>query len=147
MGAGRSRWLSGVLASLVVAGCYSQPPMEVEGNLSVRGGDLGDWELDPGVCLTGEPIGFVGVDLSSHEGDRCVRFMDDPFEGPVVIAYIPGTTDGREFLPRDCNEFDITIERTKDQYGAIYNVGGSMTLDCATEAGAIVGELVFDGCW
>lgn len=137
----------GVLASIVLAGCYSQPPMEVEGNLTVRGAELGEWQLDPGVCLTGEPVGFEGVDLSSHEGDRCVRFMDDPFQGPVVVAYIPNTTDGREFLPSECNEFHVRLERTKDQSGAIYNVGGTMTLDCENEAGSISGELVFDGCW
>lgn len=147
MSASRSRWVSGVLASLVIAACYSPPPMQVEGNLEVRGAELGHWYLDPGICLTGEPDGFEGVDLSSSAGDHCVRFIDDPDEGPLVVAYIPGTTEGRKFAPDDCSKFHVYLERTKDQDDVIYNVGGNMTIDCESEDGTIAGELVFDGCW
>jgi hypothetical protein len=141
MGVGR------ILPFVLVVGCYTAPPMGVEGDIQSRGGDLGDWDLHPAICLTGEPVGFEGIDLSSEDGQHCVRFVDDPFQGPTVVGYIPGTDQGREFLPRDCNEFFVRIERTKDQTGAIYNVGGVMTIDCQTDDGSLVGDLAFDGCW
>ena len=87
-----------VAGASILAGCYEPPPMRVEGNLSVRGEELGNWELDPGICAGGF---YKGIDVSSADGERCVRFIDDPELGPIVVAFIPGTLDGFVAAPEE----------------------------------------------
>ncbi|MBV1862698.1 MAG: hypothetical protein KUG77_30025 [Nannocystaceae bacterium] len=125
-------------------GCYETPPMSLEGNLSVRGQELGTWDLDPGIC-----VGGFGqeIDVSSHDGERCVRFVDDAERGPSIIAFVPGTLDGFVFTEADCDEFYVRLDRTVDQRGLLYDHGGEMALDCTTENGTISGRVQFDGCW
>ncbi len=139
-----SRWvgLSWVVAAL--AGCYETPDMTLEGNIEVRGQELGEWSLDPGICAGGF---YRGVDVSSADGERCVRFVDHPDEGPQVIAFIPGTLDGFVFTEDDCDTFYVKLTRTVDQHDTLYNHGGIIDVECASEAGEISGRVEFDGCW
>ena len=127
-----------------ITGCYDPPAMSLEGNVTVRGEQLGQWTLDPGICVGGL---YTGVDLSSADGERCIRFIDDPDEGPVVMAFIPGTLDGFVFTEDDCDTFYVRLDRTVDQQDRLYNHGGEIELSCATEAGTIEGRVEFDGCW
>lgn len=128
----------------ILAGCYEPPPMRINGNLSVRGEELGNWELDPGICAGGF---YKGIDVSSGDGERCVRFIDDPELGPIVVAFIPGTLDGFVFSEDDCDTFYVRLDRTVDQQDRLYNHGGEIELSCATEDGFIEGRVEFDGCW
>lgn len=134
----------GMFASVAASGCYQAPPMTLEGNLSVRGEELGEWKLDPGICAGGF---FKGIDVSSHDGERCVRFVDDAELGPHVVAFIPGTLDGFVFTEDDCETFYVRLDRVVDQQDQLYNHGGEIELRCVTEAGTIEGHVEFDGCW
>ena len=131
-------------ASTALSGCYEPPPMTVEGNLSVQGEELGTWNLDPGICIGGFS---QEIDVSSHDGERCVRFVDDEELGPTIVAFIPGTLDGFVFTEDDCEEFYVRLDRTVDQKGLLYNHGGEMVVDCTSENGTISGRVKFDGCW
>jgi|GEM_PF-2321597 len=130
--------------TLGATGCYEAPPMSVEGNLSVRGEELGQWDLDPGICAGGF---YDGIDVSSHDGERCIRFVNDAELGPVVVAFVPGTLDGYVFTEDDCDTFSVRLDRTVDQRDNLYNHGGEIELDCAGEHGMIEGRVEFDGCW
>ena len=141
----RSGWIGlGLVVACASSGCYEAPPMSVEGNLSVQGEELGAWELDPGICIGGFS---QEIDVSSHDGERCVRFVDDDELGPTIVAFIPGTLDGFVFTEEDCEEFYVRLDRTVDQKGLLYNHGGEMVLNCASENGTISGRVQFDGCW
>lgn len=141
----RRTWIGlGFVIASASTGCYETPPMTVEGNLSVQGQELGTWELDPGICIGG----FTQeIDVSSHDGERCVRFVDDAELGPTIVAFVPGTLDGFVFTEDDCEEFYVRLDRTVDQKGLLYNHGGEMVLDCTSENGTISGRVKFDGCW
>jgi hypothetical protein len=118
--------------------------MRVEGNITVRGEQLGSWDLDPGICVGGF---YTGIDISSADGERCVRFIDDPELGPIVVAFIPGTLDGFVFNEDNCETFYVRLDRTVDQQDRLYNHGGEIEISCATDDGVIEGRVQFDGCW
>ncbi len=134
----------GLVASAASVSCYDAPPMSLEGNITVRGEELGEWTLDPGICAGGF---YKGIDVSSMDGERCVRFVDDPDVGPAIIAFIPGTLDGFVFTEDDCDTFYVRLDRTVDQNDSLYNHGGEINISCASEAGFIEGHVEFDGCW
>lgn len=127
-----------------IGGCYQAPDMKVEGNVSVRGEQLGEWQLDPGICASGF---YEGIDISSEDGERCIRFVNDPELGPTVVAFIPGTLDGFVFTEDDCETFYARLDRTVDQQDYIYSHGGELKIACSSEHGTIEGHVEFDGCW
>ncbi|MBV1858613.1 MAG: hypothetical protein KUG77_09400 [Nannocystaceae bacterium] len=112
--------------------------MTVEGNLSAQGEELGSWDLDPGICIGGFR---QEIDVSSHDGERCVRFVDDAELGPIIVAFIPGTLDGFVFTEDDCEEFYVRLDRTVDHKGLLYNHGDEMVLDRTSENGTISGRV------
>lgn len=129
----------------MTGGCYQAPPMSVEGNIDVRGELLGgEWSLDPGICAGGF---YKGIDVSSADGSRCVRFVEHPEDGPQIHAFVPGTDEGFVFTEDDCDTFYVRLDRTVDQDGNLYNHGGEIELECASEVGTVVGHVEFDGCW
>ena len=134
----------GILAVGLLGGCYEAPPMTIEGNLSVSGERLGEWTLDPGICAGGF---YKGVDVSSRDGQQCVRFIDDPEIGPHIFAFIPGEFEGVVFTEDQCEEFYVRLDRTVDQDGFVYNHGGVIDVECSTEDGTVSGRVEFDGCW
>lgn len=140
----RGRMLGSLLVIAAATGCYQAPSMSVEGNLEVNSERVGDWSLNPGICIGG----YNGsIDVSSHDGEHCVRFVDDPERGPSVIAVAPDTLEEIAFTEADCDQFYVRRTRTLDQGGSLYNHGGVIDVDCQTSEGSIQGVVQFDGCW
>ena len=135
----------GLVGMSAMAACYEAPPMSLEGNITVRGEELGEWNLDPGICAGG--FYYKGVDVSSLDGERCMRFIDDPELGPSIVVFEPGTLDGHLFTESDCDTFYVRLDRVVDQQDRLYNHGGEIELSCATEDGFVEGHVEFDGCW
>jgi hypothetical protein len=135
------RTLLVVVASFLAAGCHSE---EITGNLFARGGALGDWALDPYVCLSGEPAGWKGVDLLGS--DTSVRLRIHPREGALVIAYRPREHEPHVFSPARCEWFGATFEQTNTYVEEVRVVNGEIDIDCETDAGTLYGHVAFEGC-
>jgi hypothetical protein len=128
--------------SLVAAGCHS--PEDISGNLFARGGDLGDWALDPIVCLSGEPAGWKGVELIG-EGTS-VRLVIHPREEALVTVRSPRTQQWHVFPPATCTWFGATYERTNAYIEDVRLVNGEIDVDCESDVGRLFGRVSFQGC-
>ena len=134
----------GLLAIVLsITGCFDE---DLSGSLHSRGGDLGDWDLYPEVCYSGEPEGFLGVDIGTEDFAYSVRYVQDPAQGPIVVAFLPMSSQRRLFYPEDCFDFEVYLKRTNEYIDDIELLDGFIDVHCETEAGSLEGRIEFEGC-
>lgn len=112
---------------------------EVSGHLSAQI-DNAAFEFVPSDCRSGEPYGFVGVDLTSDAG-QAVRIMNDPVRGTLLLLQ----PTSRQALPvnlSQCSTQDVQIVRTNTTVNEVRVFEGRATLACPD----VQASLTFAGC-
>lgn len=128
---------------MVTTGCVAE---DVSGSLHARGTEIGDWDLFPEMCHSGEPDGFLGVDLATEDWEHHVRHVQDPAKGATIVAFTPQSGRRHLFYPEDCERFLVKLVRTDDSVDEIDLLNGYVDIDCATESGTLHGKIEYEGC-
>lgn len=106
------------------------------------------WHVSPNECRSGEPGGFLGVDLV-RDGDEetLVRVVADPVDGYQVGTNIPGTDRAVFVSAADmCEVFDVDVVRTSTRINNIWNVEGHAIVDCVLPGLTLRVDINFSGC-
>lgn len=112
---------------------------EVAGQLSARF-DASSFEFVPEDCRSGEPYGFVGVDLTNTRG-QVVRLMNDPVRGTIVLLQAP-SNQARPVSLSGCEQVDVHIVRTNTTINDVRVFDGRARLTCPD----LTANLTFEGC-
>ena len=133
-----------VVVALVLASGCSDP---VSGELEIGWRDGAVETFAPCDCASGEPLEFFGVDLWDDD-DRFLRIVHFPIDGPALLYSEPGADiESFRIHPEDCRDFEGELERTDTETNGVWEMRGSMTLDCTSPTGDdLVGHLEFRGC-
>lgn len=146
---GAPRRVSWIRAGLVaVLGCSAACASSAEGSLRSTGAPLGDWELTPDECHSGELEGFFGVDLvdSSRPG-RFVRIVKEPLAGYAVA--LPNARDGGHGIidGRGCELYDVRVVGTNTFINDVRALDGHLRLRCRfAGGGSVEGSVTFETC-
>lgn len=112
----------------------------VEGTLHASG-TLGNWELTPDDCVSGQREGFGGVMLTTSGSGRALRVVNDPVKGMLLVLVQPGR-DNQVLGKASCSSFDVQTERTNTNINDIWAVDGHANIDCPE----LRGKVTFEGC-
>jgi len=119
-----------------------------EGSLRSTGAPLGDWELSPDECHSGEREGFFGVDLvGSLQPGLFVRIVKDPLGGYEVA--LPNVLDGGHGIidGEGCEQFDVRVISTDTTINDVRALDGHARIVCRFPGGgAVQGSVAFDTC-
>ncbi|HJZ89070.1 MAG TPA: hypothetical protein VKN99_28055 [Polyangia bacterium] len=122
---------------------------DVHGRFVAQGRPLGDWELAPDDCESGQPRDFFGVNLwRSDAQSRMVRLVEDPVQGHSVVVMVPGMGDPGLALSRaSCTRLEANLSFDTVSEGDGRDLGGWLELECATpDQGSFRGSVSFDHC-
>lgn len=127
-----------------------------EGQLTVTGGEHGDFTFVTTGCASMQPYGRMGANLHGDgPNDGAVYVSLDPVEGHHVQLEVPGScqnADGTECtvfdVPRaQCETFDVSIDYSGVTVNDVRLTEGHVRLNCTLADGAdVVGSFEFDGC-
>lgn len=129
----RTRRLAALLIAMVtVSGCYAS----VSGDVRVDGRQFGAKG-----CRAGQAFGFSGIELSDEAGRR-LRLVANP-DGTCVAAWFPvGEAVGENVGM--CGL--LVMQAQSSRVNGIINLKGSATLDCASTAHKVSGQVKFENC-
>jgi hypothetical protein len=120
-----------IVGSISLAGCQAK----LSGELAVNG-----QTFMPTSCRSGEAASFTGVDLIAANGS-IVRVVQTPMNIPQVLYM---QSEGAQAVPVGaCGT--LTLRRTNTRINDIYNVEGSVSLQCAG-AMTVSGSVRFANC-
>lgn len=133
------RWLVPA-AILLCAGVWvvlNVLPRKVDGEVVASGRVLGgEWSLDDAECISGARRGFVGVDIvPKADTGHSVRVVQRGEKKPMV--FVSGSKDDRSVVlsPEKCAVYDVQLDETPGDDGAIGEISGTLKLDCENVAG------------
>jgi hypothetical protein len=151
------KFLIVLLSTLLLSGCGgsggSSDSNKVSGSLIVSGGSLGDWELVPDLCFSGERNGYFGVFIGSSEfEDRFIRLYREPSGEDRVLIAIPDSCEGSRCRVIEigsesgCDRFETILQRGNSITNFIWDMHGFIGLDCNLSSGKVRGEFEFSDC-
>ncbi|MEZ4380673.1 MAG: hypothetical protein R3A79_04970 [Nannocystaceae bacterium] len=126
-----------VLIGAAVGIMRSEIATEVDGELAASGA-VGEWVMRAPTCLSGEPLGFYGVELRDPAVPFTVRLVHEPGSEPLVSVEAQGG-DGRTTAlgGERCATLEVTITPTDKRLGRVSLVDGAATIDCEGLRGAV----------
>ncbi len=140
------------VCSLLTSGCGGAPPAgaaddlpPVDGKLVVAAPGAPASTLAPSECRSGERETFFGIDVLGPGGALVVRLVQDPL-GDQALRVQQGN---RRWVlrPSDCKAFEMTLVRTRDRVNSVWDMNGSLKVECATRDGLRVeGRLTLRSC-
>jgi hypothetical protein len=131
-----------VVGGAIFAMVYAITKTEVSGQLALNAeGESGKMVFVPTECSSGQPFGFLGVDLRSATAGQGLRIVSDPIQGPVLILQrSPG--DARQVPLGQCKTAQVEAHPTNTTINEVRVVEGHATLDCEH----VQADLKFSGC-
>ena len=139
----------------VLAGCLSAGGIGLPGagapagRVALSGPTLGEIEIAPGSCASGEHQLFLGADLRDEATGITARLVVDPLTGPAVRFFrtaAPGEAS-LVFARADCEVFDLSLARTGWQLNEIWVLRLVLDLRCHNESGdSAMGRLEAPSC-
>lgn len=154
MRAMRSRRLPALLgAALLHGGCIVGSALEATrseptGKVHLASTALGEHDLVPRLCASGERQVFLGADFLD-DGAITTRLIVEP-TGAASLRFFPAgepLAPGVLFNRAECSRFEIGLERTGWQINEIYDLRVRLDFDCRNGAGdAASGSLVAEHC-
>ena len=136
------------------AGCFASTALDVaksepHGALAVVSSSLGNVQLAPTACVSGERQMFLGADFLDASSGLTARLILDPV-GTASVRLFPAAQPldaGLLFRRQDCTRFELSLERTGWQINDVYDLRVGVDLDCRTSDGdSVRGELTVDHC-
>jgi hypothetical protein len=136
------------------AGCFASTALDVAksqptGTLDVVSSSLGNFELVPTACGSGERQMFLGADFLDASRGLTARLILDP-AGTASVRLFPTAKPldaGLLFRRPDCARFDLSLERTGWQINDVYDLRVALDLDCrASDGNSVRGELAVEHC-
>ncbi len=133
---------------VVVGACVGALDSDVFGQLTVEGTDFADFTVEPTWCQSGEWQGFFGADLVEGDSgsDRLIRVVQDPIDGPTLGINIPGEDRAIIVDGTGCDVFEVEVFRQNSRVNEIWNISGSIDIECIYIDGRIEGTLDFSNC-
>ena len=149
----RGRPLGLAMLALAVQGCSLHGleaavgvSTSIEGEIVIRGSEIGELTLRPQSCLSGDRGTFRGVDLPVPP--FILRVAAEPIEG-LAVALIDADTGERRGIFRrpDCRTLRGDVQRTGWQINHVDDVTGFVEVDCKSREGVqILGSIAFAHC-
>ena len=150
----RSRRLVALLGiALLHGGCIVGSALEAArneptGKVHLASATLGEHDLVPRVCASGERQVFLGADFLD-DGAITTRLIVEP-TGAASLRFFPAgepLAPGVLFHRAECSRFEIGLEHTGWRVNEIYDLRVRLDFDCRNAAGdAASGSLVAEHC-
>jgi hypothetical protein len=122
------------------------PKPRVSGRFEARSVKLGTWATEPSTCVSGERSGYFGAQLSRPGSPHWVRVVREASGAYAVVVRIKQTD--RAVVYRSCKILSGHVKRTQAKVNGIWNVEGSVEIDCRNQQGKPVfqGKANFRNC-
>lgn len=139
--------------SVFQVACFASTSLETAkngstGTVRVTSAALGNHELTPSGCVSGERQVFLGADFV-QAGGITTRLIVDP-AGAATLRFFDGARPlepGVLFHRGDCERFELSMERTGWRINDVYDLRVRLGFACRTPSGeAAEGSLVADHC-
>ena len=114
----------------------------IHGQVHASGAELGDWQMVPRYCHTGQRAGYFGVEMG--DGERRLRLVRDPVSDEMTVSLLQEPK--RELRARDRAIFDVRLERQASGSQTARNMEGRLRIDCESKGGRLSGEVTFENC-
>jgi hypothetical protein len=123
----------------------------VDGTVTHRGGELGDWTASFDGCRSGDAFGsgFFGADFVSESPRVHLQLQGSGSRDAVLLVAGPATpgNEGLELRRDDCAVFDVHVESGNAEINDVSSVEGHLKVDCATPGGGrLQAALEFKAC-
>jgi len=132
----------------IVGSALEAAKSEPTGKVHLASAALGEHDLAPRGCASGERQVFLGADFLD-DGAITTRLIVEP-TGAASLRFFPAgqpLTSGVLFSRAECSRFEIGLERTGWQINEIYDLRVRLDFDCRNGAGdAASGALVAEHC-
>lgn len=147
------RWAALLGAALVHGGCIVGSALEAAkseptGKVHLASAALGEHDLVPRACASGERQVFLGADFLD-DGAITTRLIVEP-TGAASLRFFPAgepLAPGVLFHRAECSRFEIALAHTGWQINEIYDLRVRVDFDCRNAAGDTAsGSLVADHC-
>jgi hypothetical protein len=147
------RLLSLFGAALLLGGCIVGSALEAArsepaGKVHLQSAKLGEHDLVPRACSSGERQVFLGADFLDG-GQITTRLIVEP-TGAASLRFFPAgepLTAGVLFSRAECGRFEMALEHTGWQINEIYDLRVRVDFDCKNGSGdAASGSLVAEHC-
>jgi hypothetical protein len=121
---------------------------EPTGKVHLASATLGEHDLVPRACASGERQVFLGADFLD-DGAITTRLIVEP-TGAASLRFFPAAKPleaGVLFSRADCNRFEMSLEHTGWKVNEIYDLSVRIDFDCRNAAGdGASGSLVAEHC-
>ena len=132
----------------IVGSALDAARSEPTGKVHLASATLGEHDLVPRVCASGERQVFLGADFLDG-GAITTRLIVEP-TGAASLRFFPAgkpLAPGVLFNRAECGRFEIGLEHTGWQINEIYDLRVRLDFDCRNGAGdAASGSLVAEHC-
>lgn len=141
-------------AALLQAGCASHTALMggdggPSGTVRVASAVLGNVELKPTVCTSGERQLFLGADFLDGPKGIALRLILDPTGEATVRAFNTARPlePGVYFRRGACRKFQVSLERTGWRINEVYGIRVTLDVDCGMSSDySIQGMLAAASC-
>jgi hypothetical protein len=147
----RRNWLVALLASaatlaIIVLILYTQRTVVV-GTFQAAGPDIGQWLMTADECQSGEHQGFFGIVLfSSMDRKLGITIVQPPIESPSIAANVPDKDYARVFHADSCTLLKVDLHRANSKFNGIWDVYGSVAVDCQADNAHLQGRVELRHC-
>ena len=137
-----------MLGGCIVGSALEAARSEPAGKVHLQSAKLGEHDLVPRACASGERQLFYGADFLGDDGIT-VRLVVEP-TGDAGLRFFRAAeplTGGVVFPGGACNRFDLQLERTGWQINEFWDLRVRVDFDCRNGWGdAASGSLVAEHC-
>jgi len=117
----------------------------VVGTFQAAGPDIGQWMMTADECQSGEHQGFFGIVLfSSKDRKLGIRIVQPP--SPSIMANVPGENDAHVFEADSCTILKVDLHRANRKFNGIWDVYGSVAVDCQAQNAHLQGRAELSHC-
>jgi hypothetical protein len=148
---GKWKWLvalpaSAAILAIIVLILYTQRTMVV-GTFQAAGPDIGQWMMTTDECQSGEHQGFFGIVLfSSMDRKLGITIVQPPIESPTIAANVPDKDYARVFHADSCTLLKVDLHRANSRFNGIWDVYGSVDVDCQADNAHLQGRAELSHC-
>jgi len=137
----------------LLAGCFTAAGLKAlnasaTAEIRIRSATLGDLELAPTLCESGERHLFLGADFIDELG-LTTRLIVDPTGTAVLRFFRSATPLGPSliFTKEECTQFELSLSRTGWQINDIHDLAIALRFDCRAPSGdSATGTLTTTHC-
>ncbi|HEY2040655.1 MAG TPA: hypothetical protein VGG95_13370 [Edaphobacter sp.] len=118
----------------------------VSGSVSATGPAVGNWELTPDVCRSGDRRNFFGIQMFSKQNkELSFLYVEEPARGNMISVNVPGTDHGYRFFQEDCAVLNGSLHRGPT-INQVRSISGTVDVDCHTDDASVKAHLTFKNC-